>query len=180
MVRSLDLSRFSNPADIDSTGEFFPLAGWREFKYRQRAPALSSRPNSTHPIPSPLLQSFHRCRDVPIGGILHVLRHCSRIKYINFSRLQLASDFVVIAPKYARNSSTISSIPAAAHLPYPNYFLVVPDQHNAPVHFVSDVPKSWTWHSSELKPIYADVIVRFMCKLKELESVKAKNCVWLT
>ncbi len=177
------------------------MAGWREFKYRhhdmfyvhrQNASSPSSQPyksipaqralglplshsNSTHPAPSPLLKSFHRTRDVPIGGIYHVLIACSRIKRINFSRLQLASDFAVLAPKFARNPAA-----SATQVPYPNYFLSTPDQSKANITFVSDVPKSWTWQTSELVPVYADAIISLMCKMEELECVEATYCVWLT
>jgi hypothetical protein len=198
MVQSLDLSQFNK--DVDSTGEFIPMAGWREFKYRhhdmfyvyrhsspssypyksistQRALGLPlSHSNSTHPAPSPLLKSFHRTRDVPIGGIFHVLISCTRIKSINFSRLQLASDFAVLSPKFICPPRAAS----ATQVPYPNYFLSEPDQSRAQVTFVSDVPKSWTWKSSELVPIYADSIISLMCQMKELESLEAQHCVWLT
>lgn len=46
--------------------------------------------------------------------------------------------------------------------------------------FVSDVPKSWTWANDDLKPFYADDIVRVIVKLNELEVLKARACTWLT
>src|SRR6187402_3243269 len=45
---------------------------------------LETRPHggSSHPPPSPMLRSFHRTRDVPIGGICHVLSACSKLRYV--------------------------------------------------------------------------------------------------
>ncbi|TAQ91466.1 hypothetical protein B7494_g169 [Chlorociboria aeruginascens] len=160
MVRVLDLSYFGKGAD--EHGELPALAGWREFKYRHhdiyyvrdRMSTMGKRENSTHPAPSPFLKNFHRTRDVPIGSICHVLAACRRIRKVNFSRLQVASDFSILSPAYPA-SSTTSLI------------------------FVSDVPKSWTWRSSELTPIYADEIISWLKGLAELEVMKAKNFLWL-
>jgi len=198
MVRSLDLSYFAK--EVDEDGELPPLAGWREFKYRQHdscyvrtlnssstshlplPPLSSSSPNSenqnskrrrytTHPPPSPFLKSFHRTRDVPIGGICHALAACTCLQRLNLSRLQLASDFIVISP-YHKHSSTHSAVHDEQN-----------EWDNAPASnltFVSDVPKSWTWQSSELVAVYADEIIAWLCNLHELESLKARACVWLT
>ena len=93
MVRILDLSCFGRPRQ--GHGDFAPLAGWREFKFRHHdlyyvtrdrmaalaATTLGSKlPNSSHPTPSPFLKNFHRTRDLPIGGICHVLASCKKIR----------------------------------------------------------------------------------------------------
>jgi hypothetical protein len=93
MVRVLDLSYFDEEGG--EHGEVVPQAGWREFKYRHhdmyyvrdrmRVQAL------THPPPSPYLKSFHRTRDIPLGGICHVLGSCKKI------RLVLRISFVTVS-----------------------------------------------------------------------------------
>jgi hypothetical protein len=174
MVRVLDLSYITRQG-ADEQGDLPPQAGWREFKYREHdmyyvrdrisamrtTTTLSSGvkvtriTNSSHPAPSPFLKSFHRIRDLPIGGICHVLASCKKIKKVNLSRVQIASDFIVASPEH----------PATA---------------DSGLIYVSDVPKSWTWHSSELAPIYADEIVSWLTRLDGLEVVTAKSCLWLT
>ncbi|PSS22845.1 hypothetical protein M430DRAFT_48475 [Amorphotheca resinae ATCC 22711] len=159
MVRVLDLSYFGAGA-----GEHWglePQAGWREFKCRYHNTSYvggrkyARAQVSSHPAPSPLLKGFRRMRDIPVGGICHVLGACKRIRKINISRLQLASDFLLRPPEYP-NSQPHSQI------------------------FVSDIPPSWTWQYSEAIPLYADEIISYILKLPYLESVTARNCLWLT
>jgi hypothetical protein len=104
-----------------------------------------------HPAPSPFLQSYHRTRDIPIGALNHVFAACARLQKLNLSRLQLAADFLVASPATSKG-----------------------------LLFVSDVPKSWTWTSSELVAVGADEVVRWVCGLGELGALKARGCVWLT
>ncbi|RDL38526.1 uncharacterized protein BP5553_02866 [Venustampulla echinocandica] len=165
MVRILDLSYLSRIATDTASGELLPLAGWREFKYRNHdmyrawvrsSPLASGSPKtSTHSLPSPFLKSYHRTRDVPIGGLCHVLAACPRIRKLNLSRVQLAADFLVSNPLF-KPTATQGLL------------------------FVSDVPKSWTWASSDLQPVYAEEVVRWVCRLVELESLNARACLWLT
>jgi hypothetical protein len=88
MVRNLDLSYVSKMR-LDTQGEILPLAGWREFKYRHHEDhyirdlmTMGARNGGafSHPAPSPYLKSFHRTRDIPIGGLCHVLAACKRIR----------------------------------------------------------------------------------------------------
>lgn len=97
MVRVLDLSEFT-----EDTRDM-PMAGWREWKMRadplynltDQAPEPSWRRSispppytlhdpakykSTHPRPHRFLKQWAHCRDVPIGGLLHVFRACKKIK----------------------------------------------------------------------------------------------------
>lgn len=93
MVRILDLSHFSKCPE--GQGKPVPQAGWREFKYRhhdkyyppgERMAAMAATslgpklPNSSHPTPSPILKRYRRTRDLPIGGICHVLAACKNIR----------------------------------------------------------------------------------------------------
>jgi hypothetical protein len=195
LVRTFDVSNFFN--ERDSEGRPVEMAGWREFKYRHHNMfAVPRRPSSpspqaytsleeqkalnlplsyssrTHPAPSPLLDSFHRCRDIPIGGICHVIMACWRIRHLNLSKLQLASDFVVQSPSISR--------PSSKQVTSPNFYVCEPEQSKATITFVSDVPKSWTWTYSELIPIYTDQILGLICQMTELESITAQHAVWLS
>lgn len=82
-VRNLDLSYFGN-VGFNYDGELEPVAGWREFKYRSDNVHLARErmdtTGKTHPGPSPFLKSFHRTRDLPIGGVCHVLGACRNIR----------------------------------------------------------------------------------------------------
>ena len=83
----LDLSYFAKE-NLGEQGEVVPMAGWREFKYRHndeyygrdRMLMVGRGGVSSHPVPSPYLKSFHRTRDVPIGGLCHVLAACKRTR----------------------------------------------------------------------------------------------------
>ncbi|CAG8952323.1 hypothetical protein HYFRA_00001068 [Hymenoscyphus fraxineus] len=162
LVRTLDLSSFHKLHQNPENQELLPLAGWREFKYRhQDTPWQRSTPflqtshfgkTSTHPPPSPFLKSYHRTRDIPIGALCHVLTACTSLKALNLSRLQLAGDFLVLSPLFPPTATT-------------------------KMVFVSDVPKSWTWASDDLKPVYADDIIRAIVGLSELEVLKARACI---
>ena len=45
---------------------------------------------------------------------------------------------------------------------------------------MSDLPKSWSWNSPELQPIYNIYIIDQLRKLKHLETVIANNGVFLS
>jgi len=123
---------------------------------------------SSHPTPSPFLRSFHRIRDIPFGAICHVLDACKRIQKLNLSRLQLAADFLVCSPNAPR-----SLVPPTCQADTSSH-------GKRKKVYVSDVPKSWSWESGELLPISADHILTSILSLPSLESLKAKNCLWLT
>jgi hypothetical protein len=97
MVRVLDLSEFTKDT------RDMPMAGWREWKMRteplynltDQAPEPSWRRSnspppytlhdpakykSTHPRPHRFLKQWAYCRDVPVGGLLHIFEACKRIK----------------------------------------------------------------------------------------------------
>ncbi|KAF4627929.1 hypothetical protein G7Y89_g10221 [Cudoniella acicularis] len=142
MVHELDLSYFSKLSTDPVTGELMNQAGWREFKYRHHdmyfvRSFTPGQKSSSHPPASPFLKSYHRTRDVPIGGLCHVLSSCLKLRKLNLSRVQLAADFLVRSPLF--KSDTTEGLL-----------------------FVSDVPKSWTWASSDLTPVYADEVVRWV------------------
>jgi hypothetical protein len=192
-VRVFDISKFFNARE--ENGEPAIMAGWREFKYRHHEMYTVHRPftylhptyksleeqkamglpfstqNRTHPAPSPLLSSFHLCRDVPIGAILHVLHVCKRIKRLNISRLQLASDYIIRSPAVHR--------PASKHIKNPDPFICIPEQSKACTTFVSDAPKSWPFMHQELIPVYSDDIIKLICRLPELEVLTARHSKWL-
>ena len=46
--------------------------------------------------------------------------------------------------------------------------------------FVSDVPKSWTWHANEIHPISGTNIAESIVKLPQLESLRIKKGIWLS
>jgi hypothetical protein len=192
-VRVFDISKFFNARE--ENGELAVMAGWREFKYRHHEMYTVHRPftyrqptynsleeqkamdlpfstqNRTHPAPSPLLSSFHQCRDVPIGAILHVLHVCKRIKRLNISRLHLASDYIILSPAVHR--------PASKHIKNPDPFICIPEQSKACTTFVSDAPKSWRFTQQDLIPVYADDIIKLICRLPELEILTARHSKWL-
>jgi hypothetical protein len=57
--------------------------------------------------------------------------------------------------------SPINPRPARTDIPSPNFYICEPEQSNAVITLVSDVPKSWTWQASELELIYADALIGF-------------------
>ena len=87
MVRNLDLS-YIGTLGLDAKGVPVPMAGWREFKYRpietyfiRGMPIIGRlRGPAGHPPPSPTMKSFARTRDLPIGGLCHVLAVCKSIR----------------------------------------------------------------------------------------------------
>lgn len=74
---------------------------------------------------------------------------------INISSIQLAEDFLVVDHNYPPSAWTNTI-------------------------YVSDVPKSWTWKSEELRPIYNIYIIDQLRKLKHLETVIANNSIFLS
>jgi hypothetical protein len=46
--------------------------------------------------------------------------------------------------------------------------------------FVSDVPKSYTWHPSEIQSISGANIAESIVKLPQLESIRIKKGTWLS
>lgn len=90
MVEELDLSYITE--DNTLKGRLLPCAGWRDFKYQESsntpAPScLSYRglrilpKQSSHPLPA--LRNYATARDVPIGGIIHILAACPNIKSVS-------------------------------------------------------------------------------------------------
>lgn len=88
MVRDLDLCYFQK-LNLNAQGDPLPMAGWREFKYREHEDCYAKEMMtvrrrggsvSSHPAPSPYLKSFAHTRDIPIGGLCHVLAACKRIR----------------------------------------------------------------------------------------------------
>ncbi|RDW84424.1 hypothetical protein BP6252_02014 [Coleophoma cylindrospora] len=167
MVRVLDLSYFNKPPEGHQKHP--PQAGWREFKYRhhdryyppgeQMAPMAATTlgpkiPGSSHPTPSPILKRYRRVRDLPIGGICHVLAACKNLRKVNFSRLQVAGDCIVQHENHKPTTFT-------------------------GLIFVSDVPKAFTWQANELLPMTYDEIIDSLMNLQHLETIKAKNFLWL-
>jgi hypothetical protein len=85
LVRELNLSHFSKlPKDLG-------LAGWREWKYRSEplynlAPVDSrnvSRSKDKHPPAHPLLLKYSPGgHDVPLGSLMHVVKSCTRLRYL--------------------------------------------------------------------------------------------------
>lgn len=91
MVRVLNVSHFGRPKDQEPE----PMAGWREWKYRneslytlQRSKRVSSM-NISHPPPYRLLSPWRFSRDLPSGSILHVLTACEYLRYV--MRIMLGS-----------------------------------------------------------------------------------------
>ncbi|KAH6670092.1 hypothetical protein B0J14DRAFT_597850 [Halenospora varia] len=163
-VRHLDLSYFHRLGTDPVTNELVNLCGWREFKWRHHdmywvrhihTINTKGQKYTTHPPASPFLKSYHRTRDVPIGGLCHVLKSCTQLRRLNLSRLQLGADFAI-------KSSTFK--PTTTHGQI----------------FVSDVPKSHTWESKDLMPVHTDDIIKCCIELQLLESIKFKECVWLS
>lgn len=168
LVHTLDLS-YIYRSGINDQGDLLPLAGWREFRYIPRdrnyvrnrmipsatSAALCRLPNPSHPAPSALLKSFHLTRDIPIGGICHVLAACKQLKKLNLSRVQLATDFGLVQPELP-----ISSISGMV--------------------FLSDVAKPVPWKSTELVRLQVDELISWICKLEILEIFEAKSSFWLS
>ncbi|KAK6336318.1 hypothetical protein TWF696_001880 [Orbilia brochopaga] len=179
LVRELELESVA-----EAVPEDLPVAGWRDWKYRSdplhtirrepdgfrmRKGGLGVKSGgggkgmvrATHPLPSPFLTQYHTCRDVPMGGVLHIMVACSRLRKINLSNVVIADDYAVLPP-------------AAKYSGYkPTAFTTLL--------FVSDVPKSYTWRSEETKALHAAVeLVNAVTKLRYLESFEARRGVWLT
>ncbi|KAG0642641.1 hypothetical protein HOY80DRAFT_900679 [Tuber brumale] len=173
MVRKLDLSNLGSCVDPD-----LPLAGWREWKFRssqlytihrydppdkrkasQGRRKLAALKVSTHPLPSPLLKKYSTSRDVPVGGVIHILRACPYLRELNLSGVLLAPDYSVRWTK----TSTYKPVAFTGLL------------------FVSDVPKSFTWKEDDTKPLHASVdLVEAILGLKCLEKLKIKGGLWVT
>ena len=79
----------------------------------------------------------------------------TKCRRIDFSRLQIADDFIVQHENYIPTAFT-------------------------DLIFVSDVPKAWTWQANELLPVCADEIIHWIRKLECLEVMKARNFLSLT
>ena len=95
LVREFDLSHISK-LQRDSG-----LAGWREWKYRSESlysiyPGQETEGNDTnkatrvHPPAHPLLlRQSTGGPDVPLGALIHILKACSRLRYLLFLRCHL-------------------------------------------------------------------------------------------
>lgn len=84
MVRVLDVSHFGRPKNQEPE----PMAGWREWKYRneslytlQRSKRAPSK-HTSHPPPYRLLSPWCLSRDLPTGAIIHVLTACQYLRYV--------------------------------------------------------------------------------------------------
>lgn len=182
MVRVLDLSGLGRCVEDD-----VPLAGWREWKYRDSPlhtirrddtaakaprfvyspsgmrlskviPAASANP-SMHPLPSPFLEKYSLSRDVPTGALIHILTACQYLKTLNFSGVPLAADYSVLRT----NTSSYTPVAFTGLL------------------FVSDVPKSFTWKEGDTKPLQPDTdLVNAIVKLKCLTKLKIKGGLWVS
>ncbi|KAK9450412.1 uncharacterized protein V1518DRAFT_413780 [Limtongia smithiae] len=131
------------------------------------APPLSSRRtpgsaqsaahvDSGHPLQSPLLRQYSLSRDVPLGAVIHVLRACPKIEHIDLSSLPLAADYYVVSRKHKPTAFT-------------NLL------------FVSDVPKTYTWHENELVQVLAGrELVSAITEMRGLKSLKMRNLVWVS
>lgn len=164
-VRHLDVSYFTEVPQLQRA----PMAGWREWRYRShdlyRSPTKLSVPpkklrkanttRRTHPPPNPFLESWALSRDIPLGGLCHCLQSCLNLLILNLSRVQLAEDHLVVDDDY----------PAVAWTGRI---------------YVSDVPKSWTWKSDELRPVYNMWVVEQVVQLGELGEFRASNWVGLS
>lgn len=179
MVRVLDLSNLGGCVEED-----VPLAGWREWKYRdsplhtihrddlsRKATMVTHEPRSArpstpsvtnsnlHPLPSPFLKQYSLSRDVPIGALIHLLTACTYIRKLNFSSVPLAADYSVLRT----NTSSYTPVAFTGLL------------------FVSDVPKSFTWKEGDTKPLHAATdLVDAIVKLKCLTTLKIKGGLWVT
>lgn len=173
MVRVLDLSNLESCVEPD-----VPLAGWREWKFRSsplytvHRDDLGKRDKSgsreigpivkrtgSHPLPLPFLKQYSTSRDIPIGGILHILRACPHIQKLNLSNVLLAPDYSVLRTK----TSTYKSVAFTGLL------------------FVSDVPKSFTWEVNDTRPLHASIdLVEAVLSLKCLGILKIKGGLWIT
>ncbi|KAI9740362.1 MAG: hypothetical protein M1834_004941 [Cirrosporium novae-zelandiae] len=175
MVRTLDLSKFNNPEEME-----FPIAGWREWKMRTEplysltsgspaprpisnmassstnSPSIPVMRRSSHPSPHHFLKKYNLCRDVPIGAILHVVEACKRIREIDLSGLILAEDYAVQGQQ-----------------------CYVPASFTGLV-FVSDIPKSWTWKPYEIQKVYDWAIIDKLTRLPLLEKISIRGSYWVT
>jgi hypothetical protein len=111
-----------------------------------------------------MLESFQRIRDVPIGGIIHVLSYCTHLRRVNFSHLQLASDFIIM-PKQPIKIKPL----------HPTSLSPIDTQI-----YISDTAGSVNWENKELVGLYADEVIYWLCRLEYLESFKAREATWLT
>lgn len=181
MVRVLDLSGLGRCVEDD-----VPLAGWREWKYRDsplhtihrddqvgaaktaysssslrlnKVSVTTTTSASLHPLPSPFLKQYSLSRDVPIGALIHLLTACQYLKILNFSGVPLAADYSVLRT----NTSSYTPVAFTGLL------------------FVSDVPKSFTWKEGDTKPLHAATdLVNAIVKLKCLTKLKIKGGLWVT
>ncbi|OBT47053.1 hypothetical protein VE00_02448 [Pseudogymnoascus sp. WSF 3629] len=164
-VRVLDVSGFAQVAQFERQ----PEAGWREWKFRnhdlyqgrsrlhvpERRPTRRRMTHRKHPQPNPFLEAWALSRDIPLGGLCHAIQSCQYLNTINISRIQLAEDFLIVDQNYPPSAWTDTI-------------------------YVSDLPKSWSWNSQELRPIYNIYIIDQLRKLKHLETVIANNGVFLS
>lgn len=109
----------------------------------------------SHPQPNPFLEAWALSRDIPLGALCHALKACQFLQKVDISRVQLAEDFEIVDKDYPPSTWTGSI-------------------------YVSDVPKSWTWKSEGLKPIYNIYIIDQLVRLQHLETVVANNSIFLS
>lgn len=103
---------------------------------------------------------------VSISLFQHRRIRLTQPRTLNLTRLKLASDFLLCSP------STISTRTPTTYRTY------VPTATTSLL-FVSDVPKSWTWRSTDLQPVYTDFVVSHIIPLDHLKELKARHNLWL-
>ncbi len=164
LVRVLNMSYFTEIPQLQRE----PEAGWREWKFRNHSmyttratlrhphKPINKRgwvpPKHSHPAPNAFLGPWALSRDVPLGGLIHVLRACEGLRVVDLSRAQLAEDFRVQDPRFPPSAWTGEV-------------------------FASDIPKSFTYESEELRPVYNVHFIEELNKLGHLHTVVARNNV---
>jgi len=96
---------------------------------------------------------------------------CFTSSVINLNNLHIAADYVIL--------------PSA---PPPRWKPLLPSVHKPPAYhptaftnllFISDVPKSNTWHGAEFRSLKYEEFVDALCSLEELEVLSLRRAVWL-
>jgi len=94
--RLAELVRELNLSDISKLPTDFGLAGWREWKYRsEKLYTLYPKGSGLglklkHPLAHPLLLKYSTGGpDVPLGLLMHIVKACSRLRYLPFSHIEM-------------------------------------------------------------------------------------------
>lgn len=121
------------------------------------SPAHPSHTLPPHPVQSFLLRQFSNSRDIPTGALLHVFKCCKNLLVVDLSRLQLANDYFIRAP---RRKYPITA--ASGYI------------------FVSDVARLHTWPQQDITPINCSEIIDLLCELRFLTTLTLKRATWLS